>query len=184
VAHRRVVADDGWGSQAELDRVASLLNERIAGRSLREMREIFAGEVRSLQRRAERLAERAARIGVQALALEGEHDLVVATRLALLDQPDGTDPELLRELLEAVETKDRLVRLLDRVMDADGVSVSFGAESDQPGLERCAVVTAPYGDPAAPLGVLGVIGSDRMNYGRVIALVDYLSRLVSEKLVA
>jgi len=183
-AHRRVVSDDGWGEQAELDRVASLLNERVVGHSLGEMRDAFAAEARRLRRRAVDQAERVIEIGASAFAVEGEHDLVVATRLALLDQGDGGDPRLLRELLEAVETQDRLVRLLDRVMDADGVRVSFGFEGDASGLERCAVVTAPYGEPGAPLGLLGVLGPNHMNYGRVIPLVEYLSRLVSEKLAA
>jgi heat-inducible transcriptional repressor len=184
VAHRRVLRDDAWGDQAELERVAALLNERIVGHSLLEMRELFAAESRRLRRRAADQAERAVQIGAQALAIEGEYDLVVATRLALLGQNDAADPELLRELFEAVETKDRLVRLLDQVMDADGVRVSFGFESDGSGLERCAIVTAPYGDPGAPLGLLGVLGPNRMNYGRVIALVEYLSRVVSERLAA
>jgi heat-inducible transcriptional repressor len=184
VAHRRVVSDEGWGEQAELDRVAALLNERIAGHSLHEMRDVFAAEVRSLHRRAVRLAERAAWIGATALALEGDTDLVVATRLALLDQPGATDPSLLRELLEAVEAKERLVRLLDQVIDAGGVRVSFGFETEGSGLLRCAVVTAPYGDVGAPLGLVGVLGPSRMNYGRIIPLVEFLSRIVSEKLAA
>jgi len=184
VAHRRMLHDDGWGDQGELDAVASLLNERIAGRSLREMREAFAEEARRLRRRAADQAERAVQIGAQALDIDGEHDLVVATRLALLEQRDASDPTLLRELLEAVETKDRLVSLLDQVMDAGGLRVSFGFERDGAGLERCAIVTAPYGDPAAPLGLLGVLGPNHMNYGRVIPLVEYLSRVVSERIAA
>jgi len=184
VAHRRVVADEGWGEQAELDRVAALLNERIAGRSLREMREVFAAEAHSLRRRTARLAERAAWIGASALALDGDADLVVATRLALLEQPEATDPALLRELLEAVETKEQLVRLLDQVIDAGGVRVSFGWEAEGLGLERCAVVTAPYGDAIAPLGLVGVLGPSHMNYGRIIPLVEYLSLIVTEKLAA
>lgn len=183
--HRRVVADDGWGDQAELDRVAARLNERIAGHSLVEMRAQFAEEATRLRRRAARIAERATRIGALALATLDDpgDELVVATRLALLDQPEA-DPALMRELLEAVETKEQLVALLDRVIDSAGVRVSFGWEVEATGLERCAVVTAPYGDPVAPLGVLGVLGPSHMNYRRVIPLVDFLSRLVSEKLAA
>lgn len=185
VSHRRVVQDDGWGDQAELDLVAARLNERIVGHSLVEMRELFAREAAQLRRRAARLAERVAWIGANALATldDPTADLVVATRLALLDRPEA-DPGLLRELLEAVETKEELVALLDRVIDSEGVRVSFGAESERPGLERCAIVTAPYGAGAAPLGVVGVLGPRHMNYGRVIPLVEYLSRLVTEKLAA
>jgi len=187
VAHRRVIRDDGWGDQVELERAATLLNERIVGHSLTEMRALFVEEAQRTRQRAAAAAdaaERAVRIGAQALDIDGEHDLVVATRLALLDPGHAADPELIRELLEAVETQDRLVGLLDQVLDSDGVRVSFGFESDTTGLERCAIVTAPYGDPSAPLGLLGVLGPNHMNYGRVIPLVEFLSRMVSERLAA
>lgn len=188
VTHQHAVRDDGWGDQAELDRVAGILNERIHGRTLSDVRGQLAAEARTLRRRVERLAERAVWIGVQALAedVDGEDDgdLVVVTRLALLDQVELRDTSLLRELLEAVETREQLVHLLDGVLDARGVRVSFGWESEQPGLERCAIVAAPYGRSDEPLGLLGVLGPHRMNYGRIIPLVEYLSRLVTEKLAA
>ena len=58
----------------------------------------------------------------------------------------------------------------------------LGGEVGEPALKSCALVATPYGDSDAPLGVLGVIGPARMNYARVIPLVDYFSHLVTEKL--
>ena len=66
----------------------------------------------------------------------------------------------------------------------EGVSVAFGEEFEDPALRRCALVATPYGEGvgAAPLGVLGVIGPSRMDFSRVIALVDYFSELITGKL--
>jgi len=185
-AYRRVVEHEAPLSQVELDRLASLLGERVAGRTLPELRELFASEARSELRQADRMVALALDLGARAVAADegGEGDLVIATRLALLDQPEFRDPERIRELFQALETKERLLELLDRLLDGErGVRVALGGEVDEPYLHRCALVAARFGDDDA-IGALGVIGPARMDYGRVISLVDYCSRVVTEKLHA
>jgi heat-inducible transcriptional repressor len=86
-----------------------------------------------------------------------------------------------RDFFEALETKERLLELLDRMLETeDGVQVAFGDEVDGAGLRHCALVAKR----SEPLGALGVIGPSRMDYGRVIPLVDYLSRALVDKLGA
>ena len=81
---------------------------------------------------------------------------MVATRLALLDQPEFRDPRRIRELLEALETKERLLELLDEMLDGDGgVRVALGGEMGEPALSHCALVATRYGDELAPLGARG-----------------------------
>ncbi len=106
-------------------------------------------------------------------------DLVIATRLALLEQPEFSDPERLRDLFAALEQGERLVDLLEGFLEGEGVSVALGEKLDTHGLGGCALVAAPYGDWA---GMLGVIGPTRMDYGRIIPLVDYCSHRVTDKL--
>jgi heat-inducible transcriptional repressor len=176
---RRVLEDPGSHDQAELDRMAAMLSESLAGGTLREARERLAREWRKLRSEADRLRERALRLAREALAGdEGEADLVIATHLAVLDQPEFQDPERLRELFRAIDARERLIALVDDVLDPAGVTVRLGDEVSEPVLRHCALVAAPWGS----LGALGVIGPSRMDYARVIALVDYLSHLVTEKL--
>ncbi len=186
VAHRRLIDDPGRADQAELDSIAAALNERIAGRTLDEAREALDREARALRSQMDRARARALRIAQRALATTpgGAVDLVVGTWLALLDQPEFRDPERLRALHEAIDTKERLVELLDRILGERGSRVAFGQELGEAGLRHCAVVVAPYGFASAPLGMLGVLGPARMDYARVIPLVDYLSQLVTERLSA
>ena len=76
-----------------------------------------------------------------------------------------------------------LLELLDRVVIAEGVHVAFGEELDIAELRRCALVAATYGRAGeSPQGVLGVIGPSRMDFRRVIPLVEYCSTIVSKKL--
>jgi heat-inducible transcriptional repressor len=185
-AYRRVIEEAGVSDQAELDRISAMLNERIVGRTLREVRALLAREASELRRRADRLLARAIDFGSKVLAAEdGEAvDLVIETRLALLDQPEFRDPRRVRDLFAAVETKERLLEVLDRMLEAQGVRVAFGDEVDEPALYRCALVASRYGEADAPLGILGVIGPSRMDYSRVIPLVEYFSHVVTEKLTA
>jgi len=187
-AYRRVIADDGGEDQVELDRIAACLAERVAGRTLAEIHERLSAEASALRRHASRLLSRMLELGLRALAgpLERDADVVIESRRSLLAQAEFQDPRRLREVLLAVETKERLLALLDKTLagDAAGVSVAFGEELEEPSLHDCALVATRYGGPGAPLGMLGVIGTSRMNYARVIPLVRYLSEVITGKLCA
>jgi heat-inducible transcriptional repressor len=185
-AHRRVVEDVYGLSQTELDRIAALLRERVEGRTLAETRQWIIAEARALHREANELLVRALDLGAQALAGDADADLVIETRLALLDQPEFNDPQRLKDLFQAIETKERLLEVLDELLGSEGVSVGIGEELKDPALQYCAVVATHYGGGSAgeSLGVLGVIGPSRMDFGRVIPLVGYLSELVTGKLRA
>jgi heat-inducible transcriptional repressor len=181
---RRVIAGDGEWDQRELDRTAALLSERAAGHTLLEVRAALVEEAERLRDRADQLLTRALALGSRALAVNDDVDLVIGTRLALLDQPEFHDPQRIRDLFAALETKARLLEILDQMLDSSGVCVAFGDEVDEPGLRRCALVASHYGSAEAPLGMLGVIGPVRMDYGRVIPVVDYLSQAITGRLVA
>jgi heat-inducible transcriptional repressor len=182
---RRVVEDDDSGSQAQLDRLASALNERIAGQTLAQLRDALAHEVQTLRSSAQGVLDRAVRLAWRALQDEGREepgDLVVATWLALLDQPEFRDTQRVRPRLAALETRQSLLHVVQRVLTAGGVTVALDDELGEPALRRLALVAAPFGGGDAPPGVLGVIGPWRMDYARVVALVGYLSQVVTEKL--
>ncbi|MGH0037108.1 MAG: heat-inducible transcriptional repressor HrcA [Myxococcota bacterium] len=184
-AHQRVIDDPGTGDQAELDRIASLLNERVADHTLAEIRAELSRDLDAMRGEADRLAARALQLGLRICADSGEEfDLVLATRLALLDKPEFQDPERVHELLEALEAQEQLAEVLDRILSSGDVSVTFGADLARTGLHRCALVAAPYRDAASGVveGAVGVIGPNRMDYGRIIPLVGFCSQLLTEKL--
>lgn len=188
-------------SRRELEKVREHLAERIEGRTLVGLRRFLEDERVRLRGEADDLMRRSWSLGLRACEVSNvsvEEDLVVATRLALLDQPEFSDPERIRGLFGALETNQRLLELLQRIAQADrgemgvGLSMSLGAELGEPSLRDCVLVAVPYGatgvsgepDEGIPLGVLGVIGPQRMDYGRVIPLVHYCSEIVTRKLLA
>ena len=180
---QRVVEHDGTASQVELERMEGLLNQHIVGRTLGEARTWLVREADRLRSQADRLVRRALDVAFQALQPEPDaEDLVVASWLALLDQPEFHDLDRVRQLLAVVETQERLVAILDEMLSLGGVQIAFGEEVGEPSLRSCALVAAPYGDGDRPVGVLGVIGPRRMDYARVVPVVDYLSTLVSGRM--
>jgi heat-inducible transcriptional repressor len=187
--YRRSIEDRSGLDQRELDRIAALLNRRVVGRTLPEVRRALEREARQLRRKAGALLAKALELGTRALSADDAGaeagDLVVATGLVLLEQPEFRDPERVRQLYEAIEAKERLLEVLDQVLEGSGVCVALGGEVEDPALRRCALVACHYGGTEDhPMGILGVIGPNRMDYARVIPLVDYFSRAVTEKLSA
>ena len=195
----RVIDDETPISPRELERVRDHLAERIEGRTLVGLRRLLEAEREGLRGEADDFLRRAWHVGLAACdtnEADGADDLVIATRIALLDQPEFSDPERIRGLFATLETNERLLALLEQIAAADagerrvGLAMSLGTELGEPSLRDCALVAVPYGgeagavDEGAPLGMLGVIGPQRMDYSRVIPLVGYFSDAVTRKLLA
>jgi heat-inducible transcriptional repressor len=89
------------------------------------------------------------------------------------------DLERIRRLFTALETKEALARLLELTDSAEGVQIFIGAENDLFGLSGCSVVMAPYGNSQNKIvGAIGVIGPTRINYARIIPMVDYTAKVI------
>ncbi len=185
----RIIEEVEPTSRRDLERIGRLLAERVSGRTLVGLRELLESERQRLQGEADDLMRRVWAIGLSACKTRNDEDLVIGPRLALLDQPEFADPVQIRGLFAAIETNQRLLDLLRQIAQADagetrvGLSMSLGEELGEPSLSDCVLMAVSYGPPSES-GVLGVIGPQRMDYGRVIPLVSYCSELVTRKLLA
>ncbi|PJA37817.1 MAG: hypothetical protein CO182_11265 [Lysobacterales bacterium CG_4_9_14_3_um_filter_62_6] len=109
-------------------------------------------------------------------------DMLVSGQTNLMGAQGLGDVDRLRELFEAFHRKREIVRLLEGCIHADGVRLFIGEESGIAPLGPCSVVTAPYGTENRTLGVIGVIGPTRMDYDRVIPVVQATARILSATL--
>jgi heat-inducible transcriptional repressor len=164
---------------SDLDRINNYLNGLISGLTLSEVRARIAREVESERTQHDQLLARALELARAAvppdsatpsLLVEGQSNLLQATE----------DVERVKRVLRTLEEKDLLVRLLDRTLAAPGICVFIGAEANLPDLTDISVVAAPYGAEGRPLGTIGVIGPSRMNYSKVIPLVDFTAEVITE----
>jgi len=114
--------------------------------------------------------------------IEGEGDCLIAGQTNLMDFNELANMQRLRKLFDAFNEKHEIVQLLDGCLHADGVQIFIGEESGYSHLDKCSIVTAPYEVNNEVVGVLGVIGPKRMEYDRVIPVVDVTAKLLSSAL--
>ncbi len=89
------------------------------------------------------------------------------------------DLERIRQLFTALEAREQMVRLLDLVGKAEGVQIFIGAQNELFGMAGCSMVVAPFQNSREQIvGAIGVIGPTRLNYARIIPMVDYTAKLV------
>lgn len=165
---------------------SSFLGARLKGRTLTETRSEMRAE---LDRARRELNETAARLVEDGLAAWGggedaDRSLIVRGRANLLGDANALeDLEKVRRLFDDLEQKEQLIGLLDDVRDAQGVRIFIGAETRLFSLSGSALIAAPYmSGRQKVLGAIGVIGPARLNYARVIPLVDYTARVLGRML--
>lgn len=172
-------------AQVELDAISRRLTVDYAGRTLDEIRAHLLEALAEEKSRMDRALARALELGRRAFA-EGrpENDAVfVDGTESLLEKPEFRgDVEALRRMFRAFEEKARLVSLLTDCLSWNGARVVIGSDSAFTGETQTAVVTAPYRMGDRVLGALGVVGPRRMEYERVVPLVEELGRYVSRRL--
>lgn len=173
--------DESESDQRILDQISERVTGFVAGFSLAEARARLAAAVEREREIGGALWRKALVLGEEGLIPTQSGELYVTDRQPLLSQPEFADVDRLREVMAALEEKERMLQLLDRILQADVLQVVIGSEIDDPGIHDCAVVSAPFGE-SPPLGGLGVIGPVRMPYEQVIPLVWSLSERVSHYL--
>jgi len=139
------------------------------------------GELGEDKHRYDEAVTSALRLGhaVFVKAPERSAEVVIAGQANLLDD---VQPEQIRDLLRTLEDKETLIRLLDRTRTADGLQVFLGTETAMQALSGSSIVAASYGPEEQPIGALAVIGPMRMNYGKVMSVVDFTADTVSQLL--
>jgi heat-inducible transcriptional repressor len=184
-----VVTDTGWVTARaltpmprpgveELREIGRILTRRYRGKT-------FQAIVEDIERPADPLDPlwtRSRGLLDQIVGLLRDRNLYISGAINLLDHPDLSDVGTMRGLLRAFEEKARLVDLLTRMAEERGVQVLIGGENPVEDMRECSLITSTYTYRGQVLGVLGVVGPRRMQYGDVISLVDETARLVSDSL--
>jgi hypothetical protein len=171
------------GALAEVTRV---LNQRLAGSTMRQIRATLGERLRDTgpTATAAELLNVFIEEGEQLFdaALQGQDDTVLLGHASVLaEQPEFASVNSMRKLVALTEKSEDLADLLRKRSDVGGITISIGAEHSDPRLQKFTVVTAQY-HAAGLSGVIGVIGPTRMPYEKVISLVTHTSKLITELL--
>jgi heat-inducible transcriptional repressor len=165
---------------------SNFLNHHIAGRTLVEAKAALETTLAASRAELDQLTRRIVEAGLASWS-GGDGDerrLIVRGHAHLLEDLKALeDLERVRQLFDELETQRGLVDLLGRAESADGVRIFIGSENKLFSLSGSSTIIAPYQDAAGRIvGVIGVIGPTRLNYARIVPMVDYTARLVGRLL--
>jgi heat-inducible transcriptional repressor len=171
-------------TEQELQRIHNLLDDVVEGRTLGDLRELFARRLLTDRVLHDEVRRRAFELGGAAVgeAVDGETDLVIEGQGRLLEKPEFHDAEDVRVLVTALDAREKLIALLDLAMQVKGGHVVMGEEVGDLGGGQLAIVGAPYSTHGQTAGTVGVIGPTRMDYPRVLPLVAATATAMSEYL--
>jgi heat-inducible transcriptional repressor len=176
----RLIVDDV--DPRRLESIHNYLNQLLKGMTLDEVRERVIRELGEDKNRYDEAVSAALRLGHAMFVRRNGRsaDVVISGQANLID--DTMAQESARELLRTLEDKETLIRLLDRTRRAEGLQVFLGAETALSALASSSVIAVSYGPEDQPIGALAVIGPMRMNYGKVMSVVDVTAETVSQLL--
>jgi heat-inducible transcriptional repressor len=166
------------------------LNARLVGSTIAEAMSRIDQEISAQREQLDDLTQKVVTAGLAMWSGQGpgaarnDGYLIVRGQSNLLgDVTQLEDLERIRALFQALEAKEAMVKLLDAAQTADGVQIYIGAESDYFSVSGCSVIIAPYTNAKEQIvGAIGVIGPTRMNYARIIPMVDYTAKVIGNLL--
>jgi heat-inducible transcriptional repressor len=165
--------------QEVLDRFSRYLNELCQNLTLRESRQRILAEMEEEKGLFDKMVSQALSLSRQALQHDESEELYIEGTSHILDYPEFTaDVDKVRSIFRAFEEKHHLVTLLDQTMAAQGVQIIISPEEQFPEMQLSLVATS-YGFQETPVGSLGVIGPMRMDYARLVPIVQYTASLVT-----
>jgi heat-inducible transcriptional repressor len=182
--HNKIIHAPRRFSETELQTAANFLNSTCAGKDLGLIRERLVQELIETRDRLSQEIIDAAAIAELALKEDDKRrkPFVLTGEINLMDFSELASMERFRGLFETFHQKEDIVHLLDRCIETPGVKIFIGEESGHRALDQYSLVTASYLRNDQVVGVLGVIGPTRMEYERVIPLVDLTAKLVGAAL--
>ena len=177
----RVVELDG-ASPESLAEVANFVSARLAGLTLAEAEARLRQEVRDRKEAIDTAAAELVASGLAAWSVDQARRpvLIVRGQSNLIDEGAAADLERVRMLLDELENTQEIARVLESARDAPGCRIFIGSENRMFALSGSSVIAAPYrGSRGEVVGVVGVIGPTRLNYARVVPMVDFTAKALT-----
>ena len=182
LVHHKSIAVDEPMAQDELDRIARHLTDLLHWRSLHEVRNLLLAQMAEEKAQYDRMLARALRLGAKALEAEPEADVYVAGAAHIADQPEFADVAKMKALFATFEEKSKLVKILNECLAGGEFKIFIGSEIPVQEIQGLSVIASPYRRGGRVVGVLGVLGPTRMDYGRALTLVETTARILSRAL--
>ena len=180
MVHRRFVDTREDIEQGVLNEMKEYMNHRFSGMPFYALKENIISDLRRDKEDFKKLREKISDTLETLIGEEDERGIYIEGTSKIIGFPEFTDVEKLKDLFRALENKEKLVKLLDNYLKEEGIHVIIGGENYMKGMEGMSLITSTYRIGEDSFGVLGIIGPMRMNYSRLIPIVDYTARAVTD----
>jgi len=184
LVQNKIILDDDGTEQETLERYSRMITDMLKDLDLHQARERIEKELEREKTKMDALLAKALRLGYVILAQRAAREIFIEGQTNILGQPEFADVEQLKALLTTFEEKSKLLRILDKTLEARGIQVFIGSEHGLDEIDTCAIIAYPIRTGEAVVGSIGVIGPKRMNYHKMVSLVDNtgqaLTRVVKE----
>lgn len=166
----------------ELQQIATVFNQKMRGHSMTEVKRSFLHEIYSELTRQRYLIDNALELLSAVLNDVGDekNKVYLGGTLNMLNQPEFQDVEKIKNLFQVFEEGEQIKKVLHPV--ADGLTVTIGGENTLKVLRDCSIISSTFRIEGEALGMIGLIGPTRMDYSKAMAMVDYMTRTLSELL--
>ena len=181
----RVIDLPAGVTASTLAEVGNYVSARLSGLTLREAQARLAEEIGAGKAALDRAAQELVAAGLALWSEDGARRpvLIVRGQANLIDDSTAADLDRVRQLLDELEGKEEIARLLGRARDGAAMKIFIGSENELFALSGSSVIAAPYrGRDGKLVGVVGVIGPTRLNYARVVPMVDFTAKTLSRLL--
>ena len=167
-------------SSDNLYALSEMLTRELEGHTLEEVRQIFARVFRDMSMNR-RLLGGVMKVMEEKLTEDAPEDVVIGGTTKLLNYPEYSDIDKAKNFLTIFESKERLAGMLKKNGGME-ISIRIGSENEMEALQNCSLVTATYRVGKHGSGTLGIIGPTRMNYRRVVTMMEYIGQVISKML--
>lgn len=167
---------------SQIDRIQSILNEKLIGLTFKEIRETFSERFKDIDDEQKPII----RLFVDSIdkifkEFKTNENILMSGAKNVIRQPEFEDPERFQSVIELIEDKDIIIHILEKSNDANGVFISIGEENQHQKLSDYSFISKEY-KMGNISGTMGVVGPKRMDYSKIIAIVDYVAKLLSNVL--
>jgi heat-inducible transcriptional repressor len=180
IVHERLVdTDENLGIDV-LNEIKGYMNEKFSGMPFYILKDAILHDLNKDRETFARLYERIKDTLDLIIGEEEKREVFIEGTSKMIGVPEFSDIERLKELFRALENKERLVKLLDNCLRKEGISILIGQESDMQEMRDMSIIMSTYRISENSWGMLGVLGPIRMNYSKIIPIVDYTARTVTD----
>tara|TARA_X000000368_G_scaffold410690_3_gene394528 strand:- start:2981 stop:4201 length:1221 start_codon:yes stop_codon:yes gene_type:complete len=168
--------------QSALREAANYLNAKLIGRTLEQTRREITDEIATRKSRLDELSTQVVEAGLAVWSGDESGTLIIRGQANLLDDIQALeDLDRVRQLFDELESQETIMRVIDATDTAEGVQIFIGAENRLFSAAGCSVIVAPYKNSEQEVvGAIGVIGPTRLNYARIIPMVDYTAKIMGK----